>query len=54
VPDNAEVARGADILVLAVKPQVVERALAPVRGAVAQGALVLSIIAGVRSAPCAG
>ncbi len=48
--DNAAAARGADVVVLAVKPQVMEAALDSLRGALAPGALVLSIAAGV---PCA-
>lgn len=50
VSDNAQAAGGADIVVLAVKPQVAERALAPLRGALRPEALVISIIAGVRIA----
>lgn len=48
--DNAEAAAGADVVVLAVKPQVAGKALPPLRGALRQGALVLSIMAGVRIA----
>ena len=46
--DNAEAARTADIVVLAVKPQVAAAALAPLQGALRPGALILSIMAGVR------
>lgn len=45
-PHNAEAVRGADVVVLAVKPQVVREALSDVRGRVEGGALVISIIAG--------
>jgi pyrroline-5-carboxylate reductase len=50
---NAEVARGADVLVLAVKPQQVAAALAEISGAVGPGHLVVSIAAGVRLATLA-
>ena len=50
---NAEVARGADLLVLAVKPQQVATALAEISGAVSQRHLVVSIAAGVRLATLA-
>jgi pyrroline-5-carboxylate reductase len=46
VADNAEVARGADILLLAVKPQVLPRVLRQLRGAVGPQTLVISIVAG--------
>lgn len=44
--DNAEAARQADIVVLSVKPQRLERVMSGLRGAIRPGALVLSIIAG--------
>lgn len=44
---NAECAREADILVLAVKPQVMSMALADVRAALRKDALVFSIAAGI-------
>jgi pyrroline-5-carboxylate reductase len=44
--DNAEAARGADVVVLAVKPQTLDKVLPELRGAVDPSALVLSIIAG--------
>jgi pyrroline-5-carboxylate reductase len=50
VENNADAAAGADVVVLAVKPQVVGTALPPLRGALRHGALVLSIMAGVRIA----
>ena len=49
VADNAEVARGADILLLAVKPQVLPRVLRQLRGAVGPETLVISIVAGASS-----
>jgi pyrroline-5-carboxylate reductase len=45
--DNDEVARWADVVVIAVKPQIVDRILAPVAAALGEGALVISIAAGV-------
>src|SRR5690606_13838652 len=46
--DNAEVAAEADVIVLAVKPQVMRNALDSIRGAVAQNRpLIISIAAGV-------
>jgi len=45
--DNTEVARGADILVLSVKPQVMERVLEEVGPTIHAHALVVSIAAGV-------
>jgi pyrroline-5-carboxylate reductase len=44
---NAEVASWASVLVLAVKPQVIETAIHGLAGALAPGALVVSIAAGV-------
>lgn len=46
--DNMEAAREADILVLAVKPQVIDRVLAPLRGRVDHVAMVLSIVASIK------
>jgi pyrroline-5-carboxylate reductase len=45
--DNREVAAWADLLVLAVKPQVIDAALAGLSGALSASALVVSIAAGV-------
>ncbi len=44
--DNAEAARRADVVVLSVKPQRLDRVLAGLKGALRPGALVLSIVAG--------
>lgn len=46
--ENVEAATDADILVLAVKPQQLERALHEIRGRVDSAPLVLSIVAGIR------
>ncbi len=45
--DNEEIARWADVVVIAVKPQIVDRVLAPIAAALAEGDLVVSIAAGV-------
>ncbi len=45
--DNDEIVRFADILVIAVKPQIVDRILAPIAAAMKPGDLVISIAAGV-------
>jgi len=45
--DNVEVARGADILVLAVKPQVMDRVLEEIGPEIHAHALVISIAAGI-------
>jgi pyrroline-5-carboxylate reductase len=45
--DNDEIVRWADIIVIAVKPQIVDRILAPVGVAMSPGDLVISIAAGV-------
>jgi pyrroline-5-carboxylate reductase len=45
--DNEEIARWADVVVIAVKPQIVDRILAPIAAALAEGDLVVSIAAGV-------
>ncbi|MGH8034875.1 MAG: pyrroline-5-carboxylate reductase [Lysobacterales bacterium] len=45
-PSTAEAARGADVIVLAVKPQVVPQALTELSGAIAPEQLLLSIAAG--------
>ncbi|HEY1785531.1 MAG TPA: pyrroline-5-carboxylate reductase [Pirellulales bacterium] len=50
---NADVAKQANLLVLAVKPQQVTAALAEIHGAVGPGHLVVSIAAGVRLATLA-
>lgn len=44
---NAEVAKGAEVLVLAVKPQIMDRALSDIADHVRDDALVISIAAGV-------
>ncbi len=44
--DNAEAARQADVVVLSVKPQRMDRVLAGLKGAIQPGALALSIVAG--------
>ncbi|MGB1286704.1 MAG: pyrroline-5-carboxylate reductase [Aggregatilineales bacterium] len=46
--DNLEAAEVADILILSVKPQVLDRVLAPFRGRVDHVSLILSIVAGAR------
>jgi pyrroline-5-carboxylate reductase len=48
VRDNRSAAKGADVLVLAVKPQAVNELFAQLRGAVSDRTLVVSIITGVR------
>lgn len=45
---NLEVASEANVLVLAIKPQVLERVLAPLRGRVDSVSLILSIVASVK------
>jgi len=45
--DNAPVAKNTKFIVLAVKPQHVKEALAPIKGILTQGHLVMSIAAGV-------
>jgi len=44
--DNAKAARNADVVVLSVKPQKLDKVLAGLRGSIASHALVLSIVAG--------
>lgn len=46
---NTEAVEPADILVLSVKPQVMARALSDLRGRLKPGALVISIMAGVKT-----
>ncbi len=46
--DNMEACREADILVLSVKPQVMDRVMAPMRGRVDHVGLVLSIVASIK------
>ncbi len=46
--DNLEVAKEADVLVLAVKPQVLGRVISPLRGRVDNVSLILSIVASVK------
>jgi len=45
--DNDEIVRWADIIVIAVKPQIVDRILAPIGAAMSPDNLVISIAAGV-------
>jgi pyrroline-5-carboxylate reductase len=45
--DNSAVAEWADVIVIAVKPQIVDRILAPIAAGVREGDLVVSIAAGV-------
>jgi len=45
--DNAKVVAGADVVILAVKPQQVQEALPPLQAALSRNALVISIMAGV-------
>jgi pyrroline-5-carboxylate reductase len=45
--DNEEVARWADVIVISVKPQIVDRILAPIAAALNEADLVISIAAGV-------
>jgi pyrroline-5-carboxylate reductase len=47
VADNREAVAGADLVILAVKPQVVPIVLDDIRGSLARGALVISIAPGV-------
>lgn len=47
-PDNAEAARGADIVILATKPQVISQVAESVDGAAGKARFILSILAGVR------
>jgi len=44
--DNAKAARNADVVVLSVKPQKLDKVLVGLRGSIASHALVLSIVAG--------
>lgn len=53
VANNAEVARRADILVLAVKPQVLPSVLRELAGAVRSDTVVMSIVAGASTAALA-
>ncbi|HLU68928.1 MAG TPA: NAD(P)-binding domain-containing protein, partial [Kofleriaceae bacterium] len=48
--DNRELARQSQILVLSVKPQILDRVLLEVAGDIGPGALVISLAAGVPSA----
>src|SRR5690242_12407285 len=45
--DNAAVSEWADVIVIAVKPQIVDRILAPLGAGVRDGNLVVSVAAGV-------
>ena len=53
-PDNREVARGADILVLSVKPQILPKVLGEVTGDVRPGTLIVSVAAGIDTASIEG
>src|SRR5437868_13600467 len=46
VADNAEAARGADVVVLSVKPQVLGTVMRELRGSLRETQLVISIVAG--------
>ncbi len=46
--DNREAVKGADVVVLSVKPQVLREVLSGVRGLIPRDALILSIVAGAR------
>ncbi len=46
--DNAEAARQADVVVLSVKPQRLEKVMAGMRGQLKESALVLSVVAGAQ------
>jgi pyrroline-5-carboxylate reductase len=50
IADNRAVARGAEIVVLAVKPQILHRVLREIAGDLPAGALVISIAAGIDTA----
>jgi pyrroline-5-carboxylate reductase len=52
-PDNARAAREADVVVLSVKPQVLARVMADLRGQLRAEALVFSIVAGMPMATIA-
>jgi len=54
VTDNAAAAEGAAVVVLAVKPQRLDRVLQDIRGSVPPTALVISIVAGATIAKIAG
>ncbi len=45
--DNAEAAKGADIVILAVKPQVVQEVIDDIRDHLSENTLVVSILAGI-------
>src|SRR4029077_343770 len=46
--NNGEAVSGAEVVVLSVKPQILPGVMPPLKGKVASGALVLSIVAGAR------
>jgi len=46
LPDNAEAARQAEVVVLSVKPQQLDKVMAGLKGSIPSKALVLSIVAG--------
>lgn len=48
IAENREVATGAELVIISVKPQVLRTVLADLRGAIQPDALVLSIVAGAR------
>lgn len=47
-PDNLEAAKEADILVVAVKPQAIDKVMAPLRGRVDHATMILSIVASIK------
>ena len=53
VADNLEAVKGADIVILAVKPQVLPNVLRQLRGHIERHALILSIVAGARASSIA-
>ena len=48
--DNAVLARQSDVLIIAVKPQVISKVLAEISGEVSKNTLIVSIVAGVKLA----
>lgn len=48
--DNAEAARNADVVILAIKPQILARIMAEVTHAIPDASLVVSVLAGVSTA----
>src|SRR5262245_30050206 len=52
--DNREVARKADILVLSIKPQILDKVVREITGEVRPGTLVVSVAAGIDTATIEG